>query len=359
MTVKYGSVTIPEITLQSGEILKDIVQVYAMYGEPNVERDNVIVVCHALTGSHRLAGEKSEGLPDPWWNTIVGDNKALDTKKYCIFCIDNITSPYGSTSPLSINPNTGKKYAMDFPIISPRDVAVAQKKALEQIGFKKINCVIGPSLGGMIATEIALTYPDDVEKCVLIAAPDHLYPQAIAFNSVQRQTITTDPEWKNGNYNGAGPVNGLAAARMLAMITYRSEQSFSDRYMRRTDGESPTKWASKFQVEDYLLYHGQELVRRFDANCYLYLTKMMDLHDIGTGRGGIENAWSNFKGKKLLAVGISSDMLFPNWQVEEAVRQATLAGVNAKYDEIESENGHDSFLIDFDQLDDYIRSFLW
>lgn len=359
MKVKYGSLTLPEITFQSGETLKDVVQVYSMYGEPNAEKDNIIVVCHALTGSHRLAADEAENLPEPWWDTIVGDNKALDTKKYCIFCFGNLASPYGSTSPLSINPETGKKFRMDFPILSPRDLAIAQKKALEKLGFNKINCVIGASLGGMIALEIALTFSEDVKKCVLIAAPDRLYPQAIAFNSVQRQTITTDPEWKNGDYEGAGPVNGLKTARMLAMITYRSEQTFTDRYMRRTVGDYKNKWENKFQVEDYLLYHGQELVRRFDANCYLYLTKMMDLHDIGVGRDGLENAWANFRGNKLLAIGISSDMLFPNWQVEEAARQAALSGVNAKYEEIESEKGHDSFLIDFDQLDDYLRSFLW
>ena len=359
MIEKSGSLTLPEIKLHNGETLKDVVQVYSMYGEPNANKDNIVVVCHALTGSHRLAGEKVKGLPDPWWGTIVGDSKALDTRKYCIICFGNLASPYGSTSPLSINPETGKKFGMDFPILSPRDIAIAQKKALDELGFKKINCVIGASLGGMIALEIALTFSEDVKKCILIAAPDRLYPQAIAFNSVQRQTITNDPEWNFGNYEGAGPVNGLMTARMLAMITYRSEQTFTDRYMRKTVDESQSKWDSKFQVEDYLLYHGQELVRRFDANCYLYLTKMMDLHDIGVGRDGIEKAWGYFRGNKLLAIGISSDMLFPNWQVEEAARQASLSGVDAKYEEIESEKGHDSFLIDFDQLDDYIRTFLW
>ena len=358
MKETIGSVTIPEITLPSGVTMKNVAQVYAMYGEPNANADNVIVVCHALTGSHRLAGVKIDGQPEPWWDTIVGDGKTLDTKKYCVICFNNLASPYGSASPISIDPDTGEKYRMKFPMLSPRDVAAAQKAALELLGFKKLRAVVGGSLGGMIALEIAISFPDDVEKCGLIAAPDKLYPQAIAFNTVQRQTIMNDPEWKNGEYEGVGPVNGLSAARMLAMITYRSEQSFSERYMREMDDNSSKGWGGQFRVESYLYHHGEELVKRFDANCYLYLTRMMDLHDIGIGRGGVAKAWERFAGKKLLAVGISSDMLFANWQVEEAARDASNAGVLAEYDEIESENGHDAFLIDFDQLDEFLRGLL-
>lgn len=357
MKETIGSVTIPEFITESGVRMKDLVQVYSAYGE---RRDsNVVLVCHALTGSHRLAGKTLTGQPDPWWDTLVGEGKALDTNKYFIVCFNNLASPYGSTSPLSLNPETGKPWGMGFPILSPRDVARAQKLALEKLGISKIDTVVGGSLGGMIACEIALSYPDDVQKCAMVAAPDKLYPQAIAFNAVQRQSITSDPDWRNGNYEkGAGPVKGLAAARMLAMITYRSEQSFSGRYMREMASGSATDWSGQFQVESYLHHHGEELVRRFDANCYLYLTRMMDLHDVGAGRGGIPAAWSRFAGKKLLAVGISSDMLFANWQVEEAARVASENGVTSKYDEIESDNGHDAFLIDFDQLDEMMRGFL-
>lgn len=357
MKETIGSVILPEFRTESGAAIKDLVQVYSAYGEPDAEK--VILVCHALTGSHRLAGEKLHGQPDPWWETLVGDGKALDTGKYFILCFNNLASPYGSTSPLSLCPDTGRPWRMDFPILSPRDVARAQKLALEKLGIHKLHAVVGGSLGGMIAGEIAVTFPEDVAKCVMIAAPDKLYPQAIAFNAVQRQSITSDPDWKNGNYApGAGPVKGLASARMLAMITYRSEQSFSGRYMRDMASGSASDWSGQFQVESYLRHHGEELVRRFDANCYLYLTRMMDLHDIGAGRGGVPQAWRRFSGKRLLAVGISSDMLFANWQVEEAARVASDNGVLAQYDEIESINGHDAFLIDFDQLDEMIRGFL-
>lgn len=359
MLERLGEVVIPEFTASSGAVIKELRQAYACYGELRADGGNVVLVAHALTGSHRLAGENIEGQPEPWWGTLVGDGKAIDTKKYFVVCFNNLASPYGSTSPAAINPETRKRWGMGLPILSPRDVARAQKAALELLGVKKILAVIGGSLGGMIAAEIAVTFPEDVGGCVLIAAPDKLYPQAIAFNAVQRQSITADPDWKNGDYEGAGPVKGLTAARMLAMITYRSEQSFTGRYMREMAQGSATDWDGLFKVESYLLRHGERLVKRFDANCYLYLTKMMDLHDIGARRGGVKKAWARFAGKKLLAVGISSDMLFANWQVEEAARTAREAGVLACYDEIESGNGHDAFLIDFDQLDDMIRDFLY
>lgn len=359
MREKLGSVTISEFTTVSGVAIKNLVQVYACYGTLNTAADNVILVAHAMTGSHRLTGEKLPGQPDPWWDTLVGDGKAIDTRKFFVVCINNLASPYGSFSPVATNQKTGKRWGMSFPILSPRDVARAQKMALERLGIKKILAVVGGSLGGMIACETAVTFPEDVAGCIQIAAPDKLYPQAIAFNAVQRQSITADPDWKNGDYEGTGPVEGLAAARMLAMITYRSEQSFTGRYMRDMERGAATDWNGQFKVESYLRHHGEQLVKRFDANCYLYLTRMMDLHDIGAGRGGVLEAWRRFAGKKLLAVGISSDMLFASWQVEEATRVARQAGVSATYDEIESDNGHDAFLIDFDQLDDMIRGFLF
>ena len=274
------------------------------------------------------------GEPEPWWGAVVGDGMALDTRRYRVICFNNLGSPYGSTSPAAVNPADGRRWAMRFPILSPRDTAFAQKAALEALGVKRLRAVVGGSLGGMIALEAAISFPDFANSCALIAAPDRLYPQAIAFNAVQRQSIMDDPQWRGGDYEGAGPVNGLAAARMLAMITYKSEQTFSNRYMREMADEAAGAWGGQFRIESYLHHHGQELVKRFDANCYLYLTRMMD------------------------GLGISSDMLFPNWQVEEAVRAAAKNGVAAYYEEIESDNGHDAFLMDFDQLDDYLREFL-
>ena len=280
MREEHSSVVLPRVTLPSGAYFEELTQAYGDYGEG----DETILVCHALTGSWKLAGERRAGEPEPWWGAVVGDGMALDTRRYRVICFNNLGSPYGSTSPAAVNPADGRRWAMRFPILSPRDTAFAQKAALEALGVKRLRAVVGGSLGGMIALEAAISFPDFANSCALIAAPDRLYPQAIAFNAVQRQSIMDDPQWRGGDYEGAGPVNGLAAARMLAMITYKSEQTFSNRYMREMADEAAGAWGGQFQIESYLHHHGQELVKRFDANCYLYLTRMMDLHDIGAGR---------------------------------------------------------------------------
>lgn len=355
-----GSVTVRNLELDSGKTLPVVEQKYAMYGTPKADGSNIVLVCHALTGSHHLAGPDVPGLPGGWLKPVLGPGKALDTNRLCVIGINNLCSPYGSTGPMAVNPETGRPWGMSFPVVTPRDVARAQKRALEALGFQRIAMVLGGSFGGMISLEYAMSYPDDVMHCGVIAAPARLYPQAIAYNEVQRQAITSDPEWRGGDYYpGPGPTKGLATARMLAMITYRSEQNFAGRWMRgMADDAAPShEWGAKFKVETYLEHHGNELVSRFDANCYLYTTRAMDLHDVTAGRGSLEGAFACLKGKGMLAVGISSDILFPNWQVMEIARYAGKAGARSDYEEIESDNGHDAFLIDFDQLDEILRFF--
>lgn len=356
---KLGRITIHDLELDSGKIIPAVEQVYAMYGEPKPDGSNVVLICHALTGSHHMAGPDVHGLPGAWLGPVLGPGKAIDTNRLCVIGINNLCSPYGSTSPASVDPAMGKPWGMTFPVVTPRDVARAQKRALEALGIDKIAMVLGGSFGGMIALEYGVSFPDAIDHCGVIAAPARLYPQAIAYNEVQRQAITSDPDWNGGDYYpGPGPAKGLATARMLAMITYRSEQNFAGRWMRGMAGDAPShEWGSKFKVETYLEHHGNELVARFDANCYLYTTRAMDLHDITAGRGSLEDVFSRLAGKGVLAVGISSDILFPNWQVMEIARYAGKAGARADYEEIESDNGHDSFLIDFDQLDEILRFF--
>ncbi|MFA0889256.1 MAG: homoserine O-acetyltransferase [Synergistales bacterium] len=353
-----GFVDLPTLELESGRVLENVRQVYSRYGTPKPDGSNIVVICHALTGSHRVAGEPLAGQPQPWWEAVVGRHKAIDTDSFCVYCFNMIGSPYGSTSPLSVDPATGQPWGMDFPLFSVRDIVNAEKAALDRLGFPRIGAIVGGSLGGMQALEWAILYPDAVDRIVVIGAPAHLYPQAIAFNEVQRQAIFADPNWKNGRYQGGPvPAKGLAMARMLAMITYKSENCFTQRWMREVKNGDLGDWSGQFQVESYLHHHGEELVRRFDAGCYVYLTRAMDRHDIGAGRGGAEAALKRLAGKFLLAVGISSDMLFPTWQVEELADLAEKAGVNASYDEIESDEGHDAFLLDFDQVDDALRAF--
>ncbi|MCX7829220.1 MAG: homoserine O-acetyltransferase [Thermanaerothrix sp.] len=357
MTERYLKVPIGDLPLDSGKTLPGVELACSVTGRLRPDGSNLVVVCHALTGSHHVWGGPVEGLPEGWWNGVVGPGMAIDTDRFCVVCFNNLCSPYGSASPLSLGPD-GRPFGMRFPLVSCRDVARSQVMGLRALGVERALAVVGGSMGGMVALEMALSYPRVFERCVVIASPMRLYPQAIAYNEVQRQAIMADPDWRNGEYHpGPGPVRGLANARMLAMITYRSETSFVSRWMRDVAHGDPSRWDGKFQVETYLHHHGQELVRRFDANCYLYLTRAMDLHDVLAGRGGPNEAFRAFSGRDLLGVGISSDMLFPNWQVEEVVSCARSGGVNGWYEEIESPNGHDAFLIDLDQVDDILRSF--
>lgn len=354
---RRGILELEELPLESGRRLRRPPQAYALYGELNAAGDNAVLVCHALTGSHRLAGEDLPGQPRPWWNPLVGPGKALDAAKHCVICVNVLGSPYGSASPLSPDPATGEPYRMSFPLVTVRDMVRAQRATLERLGVRHLRAVVGGSLGAMQALEWLATCPDFVDGGVFLAGPLSLYPQAIAFNEVQRRAIQADPAWMEGNYPpGEGPHKGLAVARMMATITYRSEQSFVGRWKREMAGGDPLDWNGTFQVESYLHHQGEELVRRFDANCYLYLTRAMDLHDVQDRRSD-DDLRRAFRGKPVLGVGISSDLLFPNWQVQEAVRSLARWGAEATYDEIESDHGHDAFLIHADQVDEMVRRF--
>jgi homoserine O-acetyltransferase len=349
MSECYECIELPELELQSGKTLRPVRAACTINGIPKPDGSNVVVVCHALTGSHHVTGPAAAGLPEGWWDHVVGAGGALDPEKLCVVCCNNLCSPYGSSAPIDIEPGTERPWGMRFPMISPRDVARSQKIALEALGIQHVAGVIGGSLGGMTALEWMASFPEDMDFCVAVATPSRLYPQAIAFNGVQRRTIMTDSEWKDGDYfPGKGPVDGLYNARMLAMITYRSEESFVRRYMR--ESRNIGEWEGRFDVESYLMYHGEEITRRFDANCYLYLTKMMDLHDIGQGRGDTEAAFEPFRRKPFLSVGISSDILFPAWQAQELAESARDAGVRSVYRELRSDVGHDAFLVEMEQI---------
>ncbi|MDR2136967.1 MAG: homoserine O-acetyltransferase [Synergistaceae bacterium] len=356
MSERFGSVVLPELTLHSGKVLKQVRVAYSVNGTPRPDGSNVVVVCHALTGSHHVAGESVSDLPDAWWDSLVRPGGVLDTDRLCIVCCNNLCSPYGSSAPTDIEPGTRRPWGMRFPLVDPHDIALSQKMTLDTLGFRRVAGVIGGSLGGMIALEWMSQFAASMIFGISIAAPLRLYPQAIAFNGVQRHAITSDPEWLGGDYcPGKGPVNGLFNARMLAMITYRSEESFVRRYMRSS--RNIDDWTGRFDVESYLMHHGKLLTRRFDANCYLYLTRMMDLHDLGKEHADAEAALEPLRGKHFLGVGINSDILFPTWQVREVVEAAQDVGAHAAYRELRSDVGHDAFLVETDQLGEIFKEF--
>lgn len=338
-----NSVTIPKFRLETGLVLRDVPVVYQAWGELNAKRDNVIVVCHALTGSADVAS---------WWEPMIGPGRVLDTNRYFVICANVIGSPYGTVSPLSINPETGNPYGGDFPIVTIRDTVRLHKALFDQLGIRQIAMAIGGSMGGMQVLEWAF-YGDYVRTLVPIAVGGRHSAWCIGWSEAQRQAIYADPHWQGGYYDpNDPPAAGLATARMMAMISYRSQGSFEERFgrerMPRTNGVQPP-----FTVESYLRYQGEKLVQRFDANCYVRLTQQMDTHDVARGRGAYPDVLKQVK-QPTLVFGITSDILYPIVEQQELasfIPKAELAIIDAP-------QGHDAFLIEFEKIEAIIRPWM-
>lgn len=343
-------------SMECGETLPSVTVAYDTYGHLNSEKSNVIMVCHALTGdSHASSwvedGSIEESAPG-WWEGAIGKGKAFDTDKYFIICPNILGSCYGSTGPYSINPETGKRYGMDFPQMTVRDIIHSQKLLIDSLGIRKIKTIAGGSLGGMQALEWALLYPDYVESIIPIATSARHSAWAIGFNEVQRKAIIEDPEWNGGVYEKQ-PNKGLETARMLGMITFRTPESFQIKFGRKFRRTEKSTFKPFFEVESYLRYQGEKLVNRYDANTYIYISHTCDLHDVSRGRGTVEEALGNIIARTL-CIGIDTDFLYP------AVEQREIAShiPGAEYKEIKSIHGHDAFLIEFEQMDRILKDFL-
>jgi homoserine O-acetyltransferase/O-succinyltransferase len=347
--------------LECGKTLSSVTAAYETYGTLNAEGDNAILVCHALTGSAHAAGFTTD---DPksagWWEPIIGEGRAFDTDKYFVVCINFLGSCYGSTGPSSIDPETGKPFGLSFPDVTVCDMVTVQKKLLDTLGVTRLQTVVGGSLGGMQVLEWAVSHPDMVASIIPVATAAQHSAWCIGLNAIARQAIMNDPAWNNGAYYETGqPERGLSLARQVAMVSYRSDVSFADRFGRervKANGRSgPFRCdaSNLFQVESYLRYQGKKLVERFDANTYLYITRAMDLHDVAFGRGTIDDVLGSIR-MPALSIGITSDVLYPvNEQLAIAAKIP-----NAKYRQIESVYGHDAFLIEYGQLSKYVREFL-
>ena len=365
---QYLQVATPDNPLQldCGRRLPDVTLCYETFGELNADRTNAVLVCHALTGDSHAAGKYDPTDRKPgWWEMAIGPGKAIDTNRFFVICSNVLGGCQGSTGPSSTNPETGRPYGLEFPPVTVRDMVRAQARLLDRLGIAKLHAVVGGSLGGMQAMEWAVTYPDRMRAIIPIGAAGRFHPQGIAFNEVQRQAIINDPDFRDGQYYGTpGPVKGLATARMLGMITYRSDASMWQQFGRNIRAEKaelpPTaadSFGITFEVESYLRYQGEALVKRFDANSYLYLSRAMDLQNIGRGFGSYEAAHGAIKAR-VLSIGISSDLLFPPYLQQETVDLVRQAGGDAVYMELDSPWGHDAFLVDFHLVADAIREFL-
>ena len=360
---KYLTFAAPpkEMTLECGRTLGPITLAYETYGELNETRDNAILVVHALSGDAHAAGfhharEKQPG----WWDIMIGPGKAFDTRKYFVVCSNVIGGCKGSTGPSSIDPRTEQPYGLSFPMVTVRDWVDTQKVLIDHLGIERLLGVVGGSTGGMQVLQWVVSYPEMVRLAIPTATTSKLSAQAIAFNEVGRQAIQSDPNWREGDYFGKTvPRRGLAIARMIGHITYLSDRSMHQKFGRRLQDKSAYGYdfRADFQVESYLRYKGNHFVSRFDANSYLYITKAMDYFDLSQTYGSLEEAFGGIK-SKFLVISFSSDWLFPTYQSKEIVSALRRVHADVIFTEIQTEYGHDAFLLESQQLSSLISNFL-
>jgi homoserine O-acetyltransferase len=349
-------------TFKSGQVIAGFTLRYETYGALNATRDNAVLICHALSGDHHCAGWHSPQDRKPgWWNNLIGPGKAVDTNRYFVVCANVLGGCQGSTGPSSTNPATGLPYGILFPFVTIRDMVRAQKLLLDHLGVAEIHATIGGSMGGMLALLFAIEYPHFVRRVLAMATTGRESAQAIAFNEVGRQAIMQDPAWNRGDYpKDGGPRVGLAIARMMAHITYVSDASMDRKFGRRKKESAPTDaytFDIQFEVESYLRHQGQSFINRFDANSYLYITRALDQFDLAHAYGSLEQAFAPVEAETLV-VGFTSDWLFPPEQNRQLALALLRAGKRASYAELSTDLGHDSFLLESEDLYALVRGFL-
>jgi homoserine O-acetyltransferase len=349
------------LELECGKTFGPIDVAYETYGTLNEAGDNVVLICHALSGNAHVAGLNSPDDKKPgWWDIMVGPGKGIDTNKYFVICSNFLGGCSGTTGPSSVNPATGKPYGLDFPIITIADMVKVQKLLLDKLGIKKLLAVLGGSIGGMQVLQWAIAYPDLVRAAIPIATTTHLGAQSIAFDAVGRNAILADPNFAGGQYaNGKGPTEGLAIARMIGHITYLSEQGMREKFgreLRHSDRYS-YDFNSEFAVETYLDYQGQSFVERFDANSYLYITKAADYFDLGREHGSLKQAFANTT-CRFLVISFASDWLFTPAQSRAIVDALVANNKDVSFCDITSPYGHDAFLLEPETLGALLSGFL-
>lgn len=311
-----------------------------------------------MSGNAHAAGVHACDKDTGWWDNFIGPCKGINTDKYFVVCSNVLGGCKGSTGPSSISPKTGRVYGTDFPLISIGDMVQAQARLIDHLGIQKLLAVVGGSMGGMQVLQWMISFPNRIRAAIPIATTPKHTPQQIAFNEVGRQAVMADPNWKSGNYyGGAVPARGLAVARMIGHITYMSDVSMMEKFGRRpTPERDPFKFAADFEVEGYLRYRGENFVKRFDANSYLYITKAIDNFNILNGHS-LGNIFRGLKAK-VLVISFKSDWLYPAYQSQEIAKACKLAGVDATYCEIKSTYGHDAFLLESEQEAHLVGNFL-
>jgi homoserine O-acetyltransferase len=342
------------LELESGQTLAPLRIAYQTYGVLNADRSNAVLVCHALTGDQHVANVHPVTGKSGWWSTMVGPGRPIDTDRFFVICSNVVGGCMGTTGPASTNPETGEPYGLDLPLVTIRDMVKAQALLIDHLEIPDLFCVVGGSMGGMQVLEWAASYPERVFSALPIATAAKHSAQNIAFHEVGRQAITADPDWRDGRYliEGAVPRKGLAVARMAAHITYLSEPALQNKFGRNLQDRDARTFGfdADFQIESYLRHQGASFVERFDANSYLYVTRAMDYFDLGADHGGVlANAFRGTK-TRFCVVSFTSDWLFPTEGSRQIVHALNAAAANVSFVEIETDKGHDAFLLDVPEL---------
>ena len=359
------------LSLQSGAVLRDYTLVYETYGRLNADRSNAVLVCHALNASHHVAGlhadENGKAIPKShgWWDNMIGPGKPLDTDKFFVIGINNPGSCFGSTGPMHTNPDTGRIYGADFPVVTVEDWVNAQARVLDRLGIDQLAAVLGGSLGGMQALSWTLQYPDRVRHCVAVATAPNLSAQNIAFNEVARRAIVTDPDFHHGHFyeHGVVPRRGLRVARMIGHITYLSDDVMEEKFGRemvgREAGEEPAYSTQniEFQVESYLRYQGDKFSDYFDANTYLLITRALDYFDPARAHGGKLSVAMAKALAKFLVISFTTDWRFSPARSREIVKALVDNRHDVSYAEIDAPHGHDAFLLDDPRYHALVRAY--
>jgi len=350
------------LNLDCGRVLSRYDLVYETYGELNATHSNAILICHALSGDHHAAGYHSmEDKKPGWWDSAIGPGKPIDTEHFFVVCLNNLGGCKGSSGPSTLNPDTGKPWGPDFPIVTVRDWVESQARLADQLEIEQWAAVIGGSLGGMQVLQWAIDYPERLRHAVVIAAAPNLTAQNIAFNEVVRQALRSDPDFHEGRYyeHGVVPAQGLKIARMLGHITYLSDDAMRKKFGRELrEGKISFGFDVEFQVESYLRYQGESFVERFDANTYLLMTKALDYFDPAAAHdGNLSTALSGVKARSLV-ISFTSDWRFSPERSREIVKALLDGDKTVSYSEVEAHHGHDAFLIPIPHYFDVFRSYM-
>jgi len=353
-------ITLPELTLRSGDTLQNVHIAYETWGKLNEDKSNVVLLFTGLSPSAHAASSALNPLPG-WWEYMIGPGKPVDSNRYFIICVNSLGSCFGSTGPASINPKTGEPYRLNFPDLAIEDIANAGYLALKEMGIDKVNTLVGASMGGMVALAYAIEHADELENLVVISAATHSTPFAIALRSMQRELIRLDPAWNNGNYSPKSPPReGMRMARKAGLISYRSPEEWLQRFGRNKiekSKRSKEAFGSEFEIESYLEHNAAKFANNFDANCYLYLSRAMDWFEIAEHGGNTQCGLAKIKSRRVLVIGVETDILFPLWQQQELADALNQLSINTEFVAIPSVQGHDAFLADEEKFAPVMRKF--